>query len=292
MARRRKREPDVIGAIGMIIGLVIILAMFASLGVQNLFGGLLQGFFAFVWLALLVIIVVGVLVIGFFVIRFFVNRKHEPASYRGTTYTQRRRFPAGGQVLVPPEPITFTSPSPPAQQDIVSQLHATDWYQFEKVVGLIYESRGYRIHRRGGANPDGGIDLIIEKDDERAAVQCKRWKKWKVDVPKIREMFGAMTHEGVSKGVVVTLNGFTLEAKQLAVEHAIDIVHEENLAVMISELSEDGQRRVQDLLQDQTKYCPKCESVMIWRAPKPGKNWKPFWGCPRYPQCHGKLQGD
>jgi restriction system protein len=279
MARRRRREPDIIGGIGAIIGLVFILAMFASLGGQNLFGGILQGFFALVWLALLLVVVVGVLVLGFFVIRFLIMRRHRPAYYPVPTYAH-------------PEPSTFSEPSLPAQQDFVSQLRATDWYQFEKVVGLIYESQGYTLHRRGGANPDGGIDLIIEKDGDRIAVQCKRWKKWKVDVPKVRELFGAMTHEGLQHGLIVALNGFTLEAKQLAVEHNIDIVHDEILAVMIAGLATADQLKVQAMLDDTTKHCPKCEATMVWRRPKPGKNWTPFWGCSRYPQCHGRLQGD
>jgi hypothetical protein len=275
MARRRTREPDIIGAIGAIIGMVLILAMLASLGGQNLFGGLLQGFFALVWLALLLIIVVGALVIGFFVIRFLIMRKYGPRSDP-----------------VPPEPLTFFDLPPPQQHDFVSQLRATDWYQFEKVVGLIYKSQGYELYRRGGANPDGGIDLIIEKDGERAAVQCKRWKKWKVDVPKVRELFGAMTHEGLHRGLIVALNGFTPEAKQLAIEHNIGIVHDENLAVMIAGLATADQLKVQAMLADTTKHCPKCEATMVWRTPKPGKNWRPFWGCARYPQCHGRLQGD
>jgi restriction system protein len=111
-------------------------------------------------------------------------------------------------------------------------------------------------------------------------------------VPKVRELFGAMTHEGLHRGLIVALNGFTPEAKQLAIEHNIGIVHDENLAVMIAGLATADQLKVQAMLADTTKHCPKCEATMVWRTPKPGKNWRPFWGCARYPQCHGRLQGD
>ena len=101
-----------------------------------------------------------------------------------------------------------------------------------------------------------------------------------------------MTHEGLTRGVMVALNGFTIEAKQLAVEHNIDIVHVENLATMIAGLSPADQLKVQAMLDDETKHCPKCEASMVWRKPKPGRNWTPFWGCSRYPQCYGRLQED
>jgi len=32
-------------------------------------------------------------------------------------------------------------------------------------------------------------------------------------------------------------------------------------------------------------YCPECGARMVLRKPPPGKDWKPFWGCNRYPEC-------
>ena len=48
-------------------------------------------------------------------------------------------------------------------QDIIRQLRQIDWFQFEKVVAVTYRKLGYAVTRRGGANPDGGIDLLIKK---------------------------------------------------------------------------------------------------------------------------------
>jgi ssDNA-binding Zn-finger/Zn-ribbon topoisomerase 1 len=42
-------------------------------------------------------------------------------------------------------------------------------------------------------------------------------------------------------------------------------------------------------------YCPICGAKMILRKPKAGPNmpnWSPFWGCGRYPDCHGKRNID
>lgn len=245
------------------MGLFVWYAYAKSGGDMHRFAQILGAFPALVLVGVVFLIVVGIL--------FLVLRK-----------LIRTKLASSPRAL---SKVTALSPA-----DLVAQLRATDWYQFEKLVGLVYAARGYTLNRRGGANPDGGIDLIIESNGEQTAVQCKRWKKWKVDVPRIREFIGALTVAGIRKGIVVALNGFTLEAKQLAVANNIDIVHEENLALMISGLPESDQRRVQVLLQDETKRCPKCESVMVLRTPNPGENWTPFWGCCRYPACRGKLQ--
>lgn len=69
--------------------------------------------------------------------------------------------------------------TPNSSGDLIEQLRTIDWFQFEKVVDLAYRKQGYTVSRRGGANPDGGIDLVISKDGKTYAVQCKQWKTWK-----------------------------------------------------------------------------------------------------------------
>lgn len=38
------------------------------------------------------------------------------------------------------------------------------------MVTHVYLSQGYVVSGRGGANPDGGIDLVIGRDGKRTAV--------------------------------------------------------------------------------------------------------------------------
>jgi restriction system protein len=98
---------------------------------------------------------------------------------------------------------------------------------------LVYRKLGYDVTRRGGANPDGGIDLVIEKDGQRLAVQCKHWKSWNVGAKAVREFLGALTDAGIQKGIFITLRGYTGEAKQLAGKHGIEIVNQTHLVQMI-----------------------------------------------------------
>src|SRR5206468_4017056 len=112
---------------------------------------------------------------------------------------------------------------PQTTAELLEQLRSIDWFQFEKLIALVYQKLGYAVTRRGGANPDGGIDLIIEKDGQRVAVQCKQWKTWTVGVRNVREFLGALTHAKVQRGIFITPKGYTGDAKKLADEHGIEI---------------------------------------------------------------------
>ena len=35
-------------------------------------------------------------------------------------------------------------------------------------------------------------------------------------------------------------------------------------------------------------HCPVCGAKMVLRKPKANQTWRPFWGCPQYPDCCGK----
>jgi hypothetical protein len=173
---------------------------------------------------------------------------------------------------------------PPAT--ISEQLRRLDWFQFEKLVALAYSGTGV-VTRRGGANPDGGIDLVLEKHGERIGIQCKHWKSWNVGVKVVREMIGAMADAGLKRGIVVSLSEFTAEAKELAARHSIELVEERGLVELLRYLD---QAEMQGILSDARKFCPRCENEMVLRTARKGVGaGKQFWGCSEYPKCHLTL---
>ncbi len=177
--------------------------------------------------------------------------------------------------------------------ELLKQLRSIDWFQFEKLVGLTYRKLGYRVTRRGGANPDGGIDLVIEKDGQRSAVQCKQWKTWNVGVKNVREFLGALTDAGISKGIFITLRGYTGEAKRLAEKHGIEIVNEAGVAHMLELTDARFNPEAFDILRDMRKFCPKCESEMVLRTATKGLGaGKQFYGCSTYPKCRFTMPRD
>ncbi len=179
----------------------------------------------------------------------------------------------------------------PSQPRLEEKLRAIDWFQFEKVVAAVYESYGCIVKRLGGAKPDGGIDLIAEKNGERTVVQCKHWRKWAVKVREVRELLGTLKDANIESGVLVALSGCTNDARALADKHGIAIVDEAGLVKLIREADGSVDQKILFLLDDTKKYCPKCESELVLRTAERGfYRGKSFWSCSRYPRCNFKLR--
>ena len=185
-----------------------------------------------------------------------------------------------------PEP-ALTSKPLVTTTELLEQIRSVDRFQFEKLIGLIYRKLGYDVTRRGGANPDGGIDLIIRKDGQSVAVQCKQWKASRVGVKPVREFLGALTDADIPQGRFITLNGYTNQAMQFAKRHDIEILTEAELTQMLESTDVRFDPEVLDLLCDTRKFCPKCEREMVIRVAEQGPNpGSKFWGCSGYPRCH------
>ena len=170
---------------------------------------------------------------------------------------------------------------------LIEKLRAIDWYQFEKIVALAYRKAGFKVERRGGAKPDGGVDIIITNSiGEHTAIQTKQWKTWNVGVKTIREFLGALTDSGIQKGIVITLRGYTGDAKRLAEKHGIELVNETGLAKLLESTDARFDPEVLQLLNNGRKRCPRCEHELIVRTATKGTNsGTQFWGCSAYPRC-------
>ena len=104
-----------------------------------------------------------------------------------------------------------------------------DPYDFEKEVAYWFEKQGYKakVTQKTG---DGGIDIIISKDNYKAYVQCKRYKTSKVDRPTLNALYGVVCADKVNQGIVVCLLGITDEAKEFAKKVGIKVVTIDELA--------------------------------------------------------------
>jgi restriction system protein len=260
---RRRKDADWIELVVKLGGLVLILSLISP--------GVRQAITGIGLLFLLAAVIAVVVLIGFAI---YKHKTRSKTSEGHVFHTGER-----------PDPQLLTA------DDLLKQLRTIDWFQFEKLVELAYLKLGYEVTRKGGANPDGGIDLIILKDGQTKAVQCKQWKTWNVGVRAVREFLGALKDSGIEKGIFITLNGYTGEAKLLADKHGIEIINEIGLAEMLETVDAKSSPDVLSLLNDTRKYCPKCESEMILRTATKGLNaGGQFWGCSRYPRCRFTMQ--
>jgi len=298
MARRRRyrrQDPfDLVGPVfALIIAISLLLAFFAPV--------LLRAVVSLIQLGFTVLVCGGGAVVLFFAIRAFIRRRHRQAELasHGTK---------GGvepiRSFVYPDPLEsvlrkewrLDKTGPPQsqfapQRSLQERLRAIDWFQFEKVVSAIYEVRGCTVRRLGGAKPDGGIDLIVEKDGERLVVQCKHWRKWSVGVRHVRELLGTLKDANIEKGVLVTLRGCTSEAKELADKHGIRVVEEMELVELMRNVDGSTNRRIGEILNDDRKLCPRCEHPLVIRTATKGMNQgEQFWGCSNYPRCRYILR--
>lgn len=262
---RRRKDNEIASAISVLVGLIFILV--ALPGHKSLTETL-------TWFTLWII---GIGLLGLLIFAGVMAVKASNAE--GNTSD---RNPTG--VAPPPsiraEPISLSE-----------SIRKIDWFQFEKLIAHLYISQGYIVTRKGGANPDGGIDLILEKNGERIAVQCKHWKAWKVGVAKLRELLGALSDTGISKGIIVTVSGYTMDAKDFANRNKIEILDSEQIYSMVTSAGGMENLAIRALLTDERKMCPKCESEMILRTARRGSNaGGSFWGCSRYPRCNFVLK--
>ncbi len=85
-------------------------------------------------------------------------------------------------------------------------------YQFEEEVAKLYKKYGFKtkVTQYSG---DGGVDIILEKNDEKIAVQCKHHAS-SVGPNDVRALQGVVAAQGYSRGIFVSLNGFTPTVKQ------------------------------------------------------------------------------
>lgn len=276
MARRRKNKDDVFfdrveAAVKGGVAILILLAM-AGGGVVG-FGGRL--------ISLLVLSFLGLISIAAIVGIIFVIRRTDWSGLKGNRPETFYHTPRASQS-------TATQYQAPAfvwtTSEIQKHLAQNDWYQFEKFCAAILEAEGFTVDRQGGASPDGGVDLIAQKHQTRTLIQCKHWHTWKIREPVIRQLLGSMVDFKVDKGAVFFSGESTAPAKEFAAKHGIGLVDGSALAERA--LKALPLEQLDPILKCKDHHCPKCNSLMIWRT----GDFKPFWGCSRYPKCRGVLK--
>lgn len=84
--------------------------------------------------------------------------------------------------------------------------------EFEKEIAKLFKVQGYDVTITP-ATADGGVDIVLIKNDERIAVQCKHHAK-PVGPNDVRALQGVVASQNYSKGIFVSLNGFTSTVHQ------------------------------------------------------------------------------
>ena len=170
-------------------------------------------------------------------------------------------------------------------------INEMSWQEFEMLVGEAFRRKGFSVSETGGGGRDGGVDLVLKKNNETFLVQCKQWRAFKVSVDIVRELYGVMAARGAAGGYVVTSGRFTDEAKEFASGRNIQLIEGPVLQSIInSAKSGVSAQSVQQSAKQTAPACPVCNGSMVKRTAKQGANaGSQFWGCPKYPGCRGTL---
>lgn len=246
-------------------------------------------------------VVAVVLGFGFLFLRFlgtfrWPSQDADRAHRRGTTpapsATERPAGVRPAGVREAPREQWGHEESVPDGDAVIQHLRAMDWFQFESAMGVLYGHIGYKVRRKGGANPDGGIDLELTRGTERSAVQCKHWTRGEVGVETIRGFLGAMVDAGIARGILIGSAGFTGPARELAARHGVELLDEDQVARRV--LAAGGWRDplFRSAFVAPPKLCPKCGSPLVERVARKGRGiGRALYGCARYPRCTQTMPG-
>lgn len=111
---------------------------------------------------------------------------------------------------------------PLSRGDLTSRLQAMNALEFEEYVANLFRQIGYTVEITQGSG-DHGIDLLLRKDNQLIAVQCKRWHN-PVGEPVVRDFLGSLMGVGAQSGYVVTTTTFTSHAYAFTQDKPIQLI--------------------------------------------------------------------
>jgi restriction system protein len=181
------------------------------------------------------------------------------------------------------------------KQTGLESLVQLPWKRFEDLLGEAYRRQGYHVEETLGGGADGGVDLVLGRDDNVVLVQCKRWKGKPVPVETVRELYGDLHHRAASAAKLVATTRFTPEAIAFAKGKPIELVDQDDLLELISGVQTSRQIAPARTSEDDEAppACPMCSSQMVLRTAKRGPNsGSSFWGCTRFSTdgCRGTRE--
>lgn len=119
----------------------------------------------------------------------------------------------------------------------VEELYSLSPREFEEYTQQLLINMGYENVILTSYANDKGIDLFCERNGQKIAVQCKKYKG-KVGSPEIISFIGAMSNARVDSGIFITTGMFTSEAEALATKNPILLINKIRLAKTIENLSD------------------------------------------------------
>jgi holliday junction DNA helicase RuvB len=116
---------------------------------------------------------------------------------------------------------------PSTRTDLASKVCSMTAVAFKEFAVSLFREMGYTVEITPGTS-DSGIDLLLRKNNQSIAVQCRRWSD-AVGEPVVRDFYSALMSSGAQSGYVVTTSTFTSHAYSFAEGKPIKLVDLEAL---------------------------------------------------------------
>jgi restriction system protein len=123
--------------------------------------------------------------------------------------------------------------------DNSTNLAAMDWEDFENLIREVFERE---FQANGGevkvtqASRDGGVDAIAFDPDPirggKIVIQAKRYTNT-VGVSAVRDLYGTVSHEGATKGILVTTSDYGPDAYEFIKGKPISLLNGSNLLYLL-----------------------------------------------------------
>lgn len=118
--------------------------------------------------------------------------------------------------------------------DEINNIH---WRKFEEMTAEFFSNEGFDVTLKKGRK-DGGIDLILQRDNKKIVAQCKRYKS-NVGTPIVRELDDVIIRDNYDEGIIICARDISKDSKKLIDDYKmkIKIVNGELVSEMLSILS-------------------------------------------------------
>ena len=164
----------------------------------------------------------------------------------------------------------------------MQKLH---WREFERFISFVLQEKGFKT-RLGEGVRDGWIDIEAVADWRKYLIQCKKWHKYTVSEPNIREFLWAISDFDIdAKWIYITTSNLTSDANAFAERNDIEIWDKYSLEKYVSEYTGKA-KEIEHQTEEWDTKCTQCWGKLVRRV---AKHWfnkdNAFLGCENYPRC-------
>jgi len=108
--------------------------------------------------------------------------------------------------------------------------------EFERFMADVFRQKGYGVQTTK-VSGDQGVDLLLDIEDKKVAVQLKRWTA-PVGNAVVGATFAGIAHYRADEGWIITTSTFTKSARELARSTRVRLIDGKELADWLEGLRE------------------------------------------------------